>query len=276
MVSATEFPIHARNWLFDLDGCIWYGDELAPGAARLVADLRASGATLGFLTNTSSTDAAGVAEKLRRLGIPATGADVVTPMSVLMHQEVFAVPRRVLLVGTEDIHQILEQNGVRIVAEAADAEVVVVGKDEHLTYDSLAEATQALVLGAHLVALNLDPSVPAAGGRTIPGCGAIVAALTTASGVEPTLVGKPSAAFFEHALEHFGMDRDTTVMVGDRADVDIRGANAVGLETVQVGRHTEAQEVGDVPDLQVEDLLALYDRLELSRSKTAPARKPIR
>lgn len=264
MVSATKLPTHVRNWLFDLDGCIWYGDELAPGAARLVADLRASGATVGFLTNTSSTDAAGVAEKLRRLGIPATGADVVTPMSVLMHQDVFSVPRRVLLVGTEAIHQILVQHGVTIVSEATEAEVVIVGKDDQLTYDRLAEATQALVLGAHLVALNLDPSVPAAGGRTIPGCGAIVAALTTASGVEPTLVGKPSAAFFEHALEHFSMERDATVMVGDRADVDIRGANAVGLETVQVGRHTEAKEAGDVPDLQVEDLRALYDRLELA------------
>lgn len=256
-MSITEALQGIRNYLFDLDGCIWFGDELAPGAAELVADLRAAGVRLGFLTNTSSTDAAGVAEKLTRLGIPAASDDVVTPMSVLMHHDVFRGSPRVLVVGTETIGELIAAHGATVVEHAEDADVVVVGKDERLTYATLAEATQALCLGAQLVALNLDPSVPAAGGRTIPGVGAIVAALSTASGAEPKLVGKPSVAFFEHALEHFGMDRESTVMVGDRADVDIRGARRVDLATILIGSSSPEPEADDVPDLHLPDLRSL-------------------
>lgn len=261
-MSTTDSLQHIHNYLFDLDGCIWFGDELAPGAAELVADLRASGARVGFLTNTSSTNAAGVAEKLSTLGIPATPEDVVTPMSVLMHQDVFrAASPRVLVIGTQIVADIIASFGNQIVDAAEHADVVVVGKDEDLTYARLAEATQALVSGAQLVALNLDPAVPAANGRTIPGVGAIVAALTTASGAEPKLVGKPSVAFFEHALEHFGMDRDHTVMVGDRADVDIRGARLVDLTTVLIGSPDRPMEDGDVPNLHLPDLASLRGHL---------------
>lgn len=260
-MSITEALQNIRNYLFDLDGCIWFGDELAPGAAELVADLRAAGVRLGFLTNTSSTDAAGVAEKLTGLGIPAEPDDVVTPMSVLMHQDVFRGSPRVLVVGTDTIGELIAANGPEIVVRAEDADVVVVGKDEQLTYDTLAEATQALCLGAHLVALNLDPSVPAAGGRTIPGVGAIVAALSTASGAVPLLVGKPSVTFFEHALQHFGMDPKSTVMVGDRADVDIRGARRLDLATVLIGSSSPEPEAQDVPDLHLPDLRSLRAHL---------------
>lgn len=248
MVSPTEFLRDVRSWLLDLDGCIWFGDELAPGAAELVEDLRDTGAAVGFLTNTSSTDAAGVAEKLRRLGISAAEEDVVTPMSVLLGHEAFRQRRPVLALTTGTIASLIAARGVEVVTEAPRAEVVVVGKDTELTYARLAEATQALVDGAELVALNLDPSVPAEGGRTIPGVGAIAAALATASGTEPQLVGKPSRAFFEHALEHFGMDRAHTVMVGDRSDVDVRGARAVGLKTILVGAPAHPLPDSDVPD----------------------------
>ena len=260
-MSATNVLQNIDNYLLDLDGCVWFGDELAPGAAAFIRDLRETDATVGFLTNTSSTDPAGVADKLVRLGIPATAEDVVNPLSVLVGLEVFADDPGVYVLGTDDVTARIAERGVRVVADAEDAAVVVVGKDTGLTYDRLAEAVQALVWGADLVALNLDPNVPAEGGRTIPGVGALAAALSTASGVEPTLVGKPSRTFFEHALSHFGMDPSRTVMVGDRPDVDIRGAKSVGLATVLVGSHDAALPETDIPDLTIEALADLRPRL---------------
>lgn len=250
-----------HSYLFDLDGCIWFGDELAAGAAALVADLRAAGARLGFLTNTSSTDAAGVAAKLRRLGIPADDADVVAPMSVLLDLDVFREPQRVLVVGTEDVAALLEAEGVQVVTDADETDLVLVGKDPDLTYADLAEATQALIDGAHFVALNLDPNVPGARGRTVPGVGAIVAALVTATGAQPRLVGKPSLEYFRYAMAHFGMDPAHTVMIGDRADVDIRGARAAGLKTVLIGPKGGDLEEGDVPDLHLAELRELRESL---------------
>ena len=202
-----------------------------------------------------------MAEKLSRLGIPATAEDVVNPLSVLFGLDALAGDPGVYVLGTDDVTARISERGVRVVASAAETDVVVVGKDTGLTYDRLAEAVQALVWGAELVALNLDPSVPAEGGRTVPGVGALVAALTTASGVDPVLVGKPSRAFFEHALAHFGMSPGKTVMAGDRPDVDIRGAKATGLTTVLVGQPDTPLPDTDRPDLTIDTLADLRPRL---------------
>lgn len=251
---------YAQSYLFDLDGCIWFGDQLAPGADALVRDLRASGARLGFLTNASVADAAGLAAKLERLGIPAGAEDVLAPLDVLVRHPRIRGNPAVLVLGVDDIRRTLTDAGATVVDAAEDADVVVLGKDPDLTYARLAEATHALDLGAGLVALNADASVPGSGGRRWPGVGAIAAALTTASGVRPDVVGKPSAYFFDIALDKFAMERERTVMVGDRPDTDIRGGNAAHLTTVLVG-DAEPREERDEPDLRVADLFELQRRL---------------
>ena len=251
------FVTEARSFLLDLDGCVWVGERLAPGAVELVRGLRSAGVALGFLSNTSWTNAAGAAEKLERLGIDASKHDVVTPMSVALARPELAPGARVLVLGTEAVADLLREAGRDVVTDPDAADAVLVGKDDELTYRRLATATQALVRGAVLVALNLDASVPSDGGRTLPGVGAIVAALTTASGTEPRLVGKPSRAFFRHALEHFGMDAQATVMVGDRLDSDVRGGKRAGLRTVLVGPEPGDVPAEDTPDLRVADLMAL-------------------
>ena len=251
------FLQEARSFLLDLDGCVWVGEELAPGAAELVRDLRADGVSLGFLSNTSWTDAAGAAAKLERLGIVASERDVVTPMSVALARPELAPAARVFVLGTEAVADLLREAGRVVVTDPDAADTVLVGKYDGLTYARIAAATQALVRGARLVALNLDANVPGEGGRILPGVGAVVAALTTASGAEPRLVGKPSLAFFRHALEHFGMDPEATVMVGDRLDSDVRGGRRAGLRTVLVGAEPGDVPVEDAPDLRVPGLVEL-------------------
>ncbi|MDZ7799706.1 MAG: HAD-IIA family hydrolase [Trueperaceae bacterium] len=263
--SATSFLRGIRSYLFDLDGCLWFGDVLADGATELVRDLRDAGLSVGFLTNASVASGAELAAKLTRLGIPATAEQVLAPLDVVADHDAVRDSQGAFVLGTGSVAARLRERGVPVVSDPAQADVVVVGKDTNATYRDLAAATHALRLGARLVALNLDASVPAAGGRREPGVGAIVAALTTASGVAAASVGKPSALFFQVALQRFAMSPERTVMVGDTPETDVRGGRAAGLRTVLLRPGTPdapesrggERDAADEPDLQVPDLHAL-------------------
>lgn len=254
-----------RDYMFDLDGCLWFGEVLAPDAAELIRDLRSGGARVGFLTNASVGSAAGLAGKLRRLGIPATAEDVVAPLDLAAAHEAVRPPARALVLGSAAVRDHLVERGVAVAEVAEETDVVVLAKDPDLTYARLAEATEALCRGAHLLALNLDARVPSSGGRTLPGVGAIAAALTTASGARPELVGKPSGAYFAHALAAFGMEAERTAMVGDTPETDVLGGRRAQIRTVLVA--ARARRGGDddgpgasedaKPDLWVSELSGL-------------------
>ncbi|HLR45799.1 MAG TPA: HAD-IIA family hydrolase [Deinococcales bacterium] len=251
-----------ETFFFDLDGCIWFGDELAPNAARLVARLRASGKRVAFVTNVSSATAGAVAGKLERLGIPAVAEDVMTPLTVLDRHRLLEGNPEVFLLGNEAIRATLTEAGFRLTADPEAARVVIASRDTGLTYSQLAEAATALFSGAELLALNLDARVPVTGGKYVPGNGAIVAALTTATGVTAEALGKPSEFYYAQALRRFSAAPATTAMIGDNLDSDIAGGNAADLLTIQVGGDTYSQrEPAPVPDHSVADLHGLEQLL---------------
>lgn len=253
-----------RSLLLDLDGCVWYGNELAPGAAAFVRDARAAGLRLGFLTNISSGAGAAVATKLTRLGIPAEPLDVFAPLDALAEHPLMRDHPPTYVLGTRQVAAAV----ARLTHETSDpneATLVVLSRDAQLTYERLAEAVHVLHRGGKLLALNLDARVPVAAGRVVPGNGAIAAALTTASGVAAECVGKPAARFFVAAMERLGMEPATTIMVGDNLDSDIAGGNAAGLRTVHVGGDTfSAHPQPPTPTVSVMGLpdLALLLQLE--------------
>ena len=247
---------------FDLDGCIWFGDSLAGNAAELVACLRDAGRKVAFLSNVTSTTAELVAVKLTRMGIPTLESQVMTPFSILGRHPLLAGNPMVFLIGNQVIRDALRAAGLRLTQDPGVAEVVVVSRDTELTYHQLAAACEALYRGASLLALNLDARVPVEGGIYMPGNGAVVAALTTATGVQAEAIGKPSRFFFECALERFAATRETTAMVGDNLDSDIKGGLDSGLLTVQVGLDGFTQlAVPPVPDHRVADLFELQELL---------------
>lgn len=251
-----------ENYFFDLDGCIWFGDQLAPHAAELVSELRLAGKKVSFVSNITSSTGALVASKLRLLGIPATEAEVMTPFTILADHPLLVGEKNVYLLGNEQMQHALAGLGLRLVSQPLEADIVVVSRDPQLTYSELAEATQALDNGADLLALNLDARVPVEDGLYLPGNGAIVAALTTATGAEVHAIGKPSSYFFERALQRFGADRQSTVMVGDNLDSDIAGGLAAGLTTIHVGGGTFTQFAEPpVPQYSVPDLAQLIELL---------------
>lgn len=245
---------------FDLDGCIWFGDHLADNAEQLVRQLRKNGKNIAFLSNITSSTASLVAARLTSLGIPATESQVMTPFTILQQHPLLQDQKPIYLLGNHIMRSALHDAGLNLTDEPAAAEVVLVSRDTNMTYQQLAEACQALYRGAQLLALNLDARVPVADGVFMPGNGAIVAALTTATGVHADAIGKPSRFFFDRALERFGAARETTAMVGDNLDSDIAGGRDAGLLTIQVGLEDFSQlESPPVPDYRVANLFELQE-----------------
>lgn len=246
--------VGAEAVFFDLDGCLWFGDALAEGAAELVRDLRASGRRVGFLTNISSGRARDLAAKLTRLGIPTEPRDVLMPIEAFADHPFVRERPTALVVGRPEVRAAVAES-TAVTNDPDAAEMVVFSRDPDLTYWTLADALQPLLRGAPLLALNSDLRVPVEGGRVLPGAGAFVAALSAAAGIEAEVVGKPSAFFFRTALRRFGVAAHRAVMVGDTLDSDVAGGLAAGLTTVHVGGNTMSlHDPAPRPDHVVEGL----------------------
>ena len=262
-------PGEPRNFLFDLDGCLWFGRRIAPGAPEVISSLRYRGYRVFFLTNASAATAATLADRLTSLGIPAQPDEVVAPLAVVHEHPLMKAGPKVLAVGNPVVARSLAAAGFEVVEDGAAAQVVVVGNSGGLTFAELIPALRALDRGAHLLALNLDLRVPTADGFA-PGTGAIVAALEAASGVKAQVVGKPSRFYFEQALRRFGIGADDSVMVGDSPASDVAGGRCAGLRTVLVGDAPVASPEQE-PDLRVADLEGVLEHL-VERQGSAPWR----
>jgi HAD superfamily hydrolase (TIGR01450 family) len=224
-----------RGLVFDLDGCVWTGEVLTPGAAEVLALIRRQGKGLCFLTNNSRARARTMQAKLERLGVEAKDAEVLTPLEIL--GEVVAQrwgPSRVLAIGGPELAAVLVEAGHSLVPVDAyrDATVVVVGNDFDFSYERLTAAARAVDAGAVFVTPNIDPRLPMEDGQFLPGCGAIVEAVASAAGARPIVNGKPEPPLFELALQRMGLTVDEAAMVGDSIDSDVRGARRVGMTAV--------------------------------------------
>ena len=208
----------------DLDGVIWRGDDPIPGSAQAVDELRAAGLRVGFLSNNSSQPVSAVVEKLGRVGVSADPSEVLT--SALSAAALLAADLPgpdVLVCAGEGVTEALEAVGLHPVS-TPPAAAVVVGFHRSFDFDELDRASRAIRDGARFVATNLDATYPVPGGL-VPGAGAIVAAVATASGHQPEVAGKPFGP--TAALVHARFGR-RGVMVGDRPSTD--GAMATTLD----------------------------------------------
>ncbi|ORW18980.1 HAD-IIA family hydrolase [Mycobacterium palustre] len=217
--------------LIDLDGTVFRGHSPTDGAVRSLDE--ATGRKL-FVTNNASRSADQVASHLRDLGFSATGADVVTSAQSaarLLADELD--PRsRVLIVGTDALADEIVAVGLRPVRRFDDDPVAVVqGLSTTIGWPDLAEAALAIRAGALWVAANVDPTLPTERGL-LPGNGSFVAALRAATGAKPRVAGKPAPRLLQDAVARG--DFRAPLVVGDRLDTDIEGANAAGLPSLMV------------------------------------------
>ncbi|HMH54459.1 MAG TPA: HAD-IIA family hydrolase [Candidatus Acidoferrum sp.] len=224
-----------RGFVFDLDGCVWTGNVLSPGARETLAALSAAGRRLAYVSNNSRATGAELAARLRGLGVSAGDQDVLTPLDIIGRVIAEAYGRaRVLVMGADELARAVARAGHEIVdfKRYREAGVVVVGNDFDLSYERLTAAARAAAAGAPLVTPNVDPRLPIESGEFLPGCGAIVRAVAVAAGRPIVVVGKPEPPLFRVALEHLGLTAAETAMVGDSVPSDIRGGRGAGMRTV--------------------------------------------
>lgn len=216
--------------LVDLDGTVWRGDELIPGAG----DALSAGPSAVFATNNASRSASAVAEKLRGLGVPAEAGDVVTSSAAAARRVAESAPEgaAVLVLGTDALVDLVAAEGLRPVFSAEEEPSVVVQGHSPVTgWPQLSEAALALRAGARFVATNLDSSLPSSRGLLV-GNGSMVRAVANATGREPECAGKPEPLMYEMAVSSHGWRRP--LVVGDRLDTDIAAAARAGYDSLHV------------------------------------------
>jgi 4-nitrophenyl phosphatase len=250
-----------RGFAFDLDGTIWEGPSLLPGAIDMVADLRRAGLGVVFASNCSRHGSSPLRHQLAEMGIVAQAGEVVAAFDLVgeeVRRRLGPVP--VLGIGTVELAELLESSGHTVVAldDWNTARAVVVGVDTDFSYDRLRAAARAVASGAAFFAINLDARFPTGPGEFDPGCGALAEAIAVAGGVRPASVGKPELPLFRVAIERLGCPAERAAMVGDSTQSDIRGGRAAGMFTIWLDPD-QGEPVPACVDLRVRDLAELHE-----------------
>lgn len=259
MALATDFD----GLLVDLDGVVWVGGELLPGAAQALRHLREGGCELVFVTNNPARPPAYYAQRLRDAGVEVDDRQVVTAgvVTAKLARERAGNGGAAFVIGAPAFKEEVAAAGLELVDgdSERDAAVVLVSGHRGFDYEELLTATRMLRRGADLLATSRDPTLPMPDGPW-PGTGSILAAVETASGASAEIGGKPERHLFEQAMERIpGAQR--VVMVGDRIASDIEGGRRAGLKTVLVlsgaTSREEAEQADPAPDYVLDDISGL-------------------
>ena len=222
-------PDGLRLIVLDLDGTLYRGQEVVPDAPAFVRSALAAGLAVRAFTNNSAAWPEATAAKLQAMGLPFEPSWVwgTGPLAVRTAQA--RGWRRVWVVGEPALVEGFREAGFAVSSNSPEA--VVVGIDRSFTYESLALAADLIRAGAAFIATNRDATYPLEAGRLQPGAGSIVAAIETASGVRPEVIGKPEPHLLRAIREELGVKPTETLVVGDRLDTDIAAGLADGCHT---------------------------------------------
>jgi len=249
--------------LIDLDGVVWIGREPVPGSAETLRALLEAGKRIVFVTNNPGKLPAAYAERLGELGVEVGEEQIVTAGIAVsrLAAEAAGEGGGAFVIGAAPLKQMVAATGMRLLEgeEAWEADAVVVSGHRGFDYEELVTAKRALERGAALFATSHDPTMPYPGGE-LPGTGAVLAAVETASGRRAEIAGKPERHLFEIARGALG-ECGSVAMIGDRVSSDIAGGRAAGLETILVLSGTtsreEAAAASPAPDFVLESLSGL-------------------
>lgn len=250
------------GFLIDMDGVIYRGKNLVPGADRFVQSLHEQHLPFTFLTNNSQRTRRDVATKLRRMGIDVEEKNIFTCAMATARFLAAQKPHgTAFVIGEGGLLTALHQNGYSIVDD--DPDYVVVGEGRTFNMEIIEAAVRMILRGAKLIATNLDPNCPTAHGLR-PGCGAIVAMLEAATGLQAFSVGKPSSIMMRAARKELGLSTDETIMIGDTMETDILGGVSMGYRTILVlSGSTHREDLARYayrPDMVVDSIAELCDR----------------
>jgi HAD superfamily hydrolase (TIGR01450 family) len=261
------------GYVFDLDGTVYLGEDLLPGAKATLDELKRLSSVV-YLTNKPLQTPADYAAKLTRLGVQTRPEEVISSTdALLLYLEQHASGARLFVVGEPPLIQLLELAGYEVAREAGGVDVVVVSFDRTFDYPKLKVAFDAVRGGARLVATNPDAYCPTPGGGGLPDCAAMLAAIEASTGARAeAIVGKPSPHMAAALLDRLGVPARDTLLVGDRLATDIRMANEAGMTSALVltGATGAEEALGspDRPDYVIEHLGDLLTAGETHRPKS--------
>lgn len=219
----------------DLDGTVYLGDRLIPGADGGVAALRGSGIEVLFVTNKAVARRAEYREKLRGLGVPAETEEVMNSSAMTAAYLAEHHPGDpVFVVGEEPLRRELSERGLRLTEDPDEAAVLLASMDRRFDYERLTEALHAMDENTAFIATNPDRTCPTEHGE-VPDCGAMVGAIEGATGRElHRVIGKPSQTAIDAASSALDVDPAECLVIGDRLETDVRMGNRAGMTTVLV------------------------------------------
>ena len=228
-----------RYLICDMDGVLWRGETAVPHLPEFFHTLAEQNIQVVLATNNASKTPAQYVAKLARFGVAIQPEQVMTSaLATASYLAEHAPHAQVYMVGADGLREALESHHIALLPReerSATADIVVVGLSADVTYHDMATATIHIRRGAQFIGCNPDTTFPSEYGP-LPGNGSLLALLQTASGVTPTIIGKPGPIMFHECLRRLGplATAQNTAMLGDRLNTDIWGASEVGLPSILV------------------------------------------
>ncbi len=259
-------PSNIKALILDMDGVIWKSDAPIGDLVEIFARIRARGLKFVFATNNGTRTPEDYQQKLAGLGVEIDASQVVTSALGVAFMLAQKYPRgtKVFVIGEDGVRVALEQKGFVILSaeDAPQAEAFVMGIDRSINFQKVVEAALLVRAGIPFYTTNTDKTFPTPRGQ-IPGSGAWLSVITTATGVEPIIAGKPFPFMMELSLEILDTARSETLVVGDRLETDIAAGQAVGCPTALVlsGVSTREQAKAWKPAIEIiaENLATLVE-----------------
>ncbi|MEO1881473.1 MAG: HAD-IIA family hydrolase [Methylococcales bacterium] len=266
-----------RALIIDMDGVLWHGSSPLPGLNEFFQCIRELRIPFILATNNSSLTQDQYLAKLQGMGIGVARNEILTSSMATasyLKERVKASETTLYVIGEAGLRTPLSEEGFKLIhidklsdcdPEKLKADYVICGLDRALSWEKMAIATLYLRAGAEFIATNADTSLPLEVG-TVPGNGATLAALQAASGMTPTVIGKPQAIMYQQAIKFLGVAKESTIAIGDRLDTDILGAVNAGIRSIMVltgiSAEQDLQQINYQPSWVMADLPTITHALQ--------------
>ncbi|MCM3443125.1 HAD-IIA family hydrolase [Metabacillus halosaccharovorans] len=256
-----------KAFLFDLDGCIYHGERVAPGAVELLKLLREAQKHIRFITNNSTENSSQIQEKLEKFGIAVSTREVISTTDYIGKYlvEEYGI-QKVKVIGSKTLQTSICSCGHEILQldNNEQADVIIIGRDVNFTYEKLKALVNSVTPDTRIIGTNPDTTHPGMNGQVIPETGSLVASVEAILSQKTIYFGKPSSHLFKYGMESCLVQADECVMVGDNYSTDIIGANELGITSIWLNdsahqstiRHKEEIETKTIIKPNIQSLMS--------------------